>query len=65
MNYNNLLIIIAILSILIFILCAMLWHLYLRSKTAKDIRVGNAVSRQLFDVWPLGVMILNPDKTIE
>nr|WP_294612151.1 ATP-binding protein [uncultured Bacteroides sp.] len=27
--------------------------------------MGNAVSRQLFDVWPLGVMILNPDKTIE
>lgn len=65
MNYNNLLIIIAILSVLIFILCVMLWHLYLRSKTAKDVRVGNAVSRQLFDVWPLGVMILNPDKTIE
>ncbi len=65
MNYNNLLIIIAILSVLIFILCVMLWHLYSRSKTAKDVRVGNAVSRQLFDVWPLGVMILNPDKTIE
>lgn len=65
MGYNSLLIIIAILSVLILILCAMLSHLYLQKKIAKDIRVGNAVSRQLFDVWPLGVMILNPDRTIE
>ena len=65
MEYNSLLTIIAILSAFIFILCAALWHLYLRCKTTKDIRVGDAVSKQLFDVWPLGVIILNTDRAIE
>lgn len=34
-------------------------------RVIKEIRVGDAVSRQLFDVWPLSILILSPEGRIE
>lgn len=65
MGNNNLIVIIVMLGVFILIQFAALWYLYLKNKTSRGIRVGNAISRQLFDVWPLGVVILSPDRTIE
>lgn len=57
---SALFIIVTALFIVIVLLCIALWRLYVCHRVIKEIRVGDAVSRQLFDVWPLSILILSP-----
>lgn len=65
LGYNSLIAIIFVLFALILILCIALYRLFLHSKTSKEVRIGNAISRQLFGTWPLSMMVLKPDGSIE
>ena len=62
---SALFIIVTALFIVIVLLCIALWRLYVCHRVIKEIRVGDAVSRQLFDVWPLSILILSPEGRIE
>lgn len=62
---SALFIIVTALFIVIVLLCIALWRLYVCQRVIKEIRVGDAISRQLFDVWPLSILILSPEGRIE
>ena len=62
---SALFIIVTALFIVIVLLCIALWRLYVCHRVIKEIRVGDAISRQLFDVWPLSILILSPEGRIE
>lgn len=62
---SSLIIIIGVLCIIIVFLCITLWRLYICHRLTRQERVGDAISRQLFDVWPLSILVLSPEGKIE
>ena len=62
---NSLITVIVLLLIVVFALCVAVKCLYGQRRALKKALVGDAVCRQLFDVWPLSILVLGADGKIE
>lgn len=62
---NSLITVIVLLLIVVFVLCVAVKCLYGQRRALKKALVGDAVCRQLFDVWPLSILVLGADGKIE